>query len=190
MDVSGFLGGNFLSQTDLQQPYAVWTIGKVDEQMVGQGQKAEQKICVFFNEHSKALALNKTNLKRIAELYTTNATNWIGKQVLLYRSTTDWAGKITLCLRVCGPQQAPPDPVCDQQGNAVMFQPIAAPAQTQPAPAVQQPIAAPVHAPQQQPVSAPAPQQPQQQQPQAQAATPWEIDDQKFQQQNTPPASN
>ena len=124
LDVSSFLGGNYLSHVDLQQPYQVCTIGNVDQQLVGQGQAAEQKICVTFNEYSKPLALNKTNLKRIAGLYTTDANAWIGKAVLLYRSTTDFAGKITQCLRLCGSTQAPPDQICDQQGNAVAFQPV------------------------------------------------------------------
>ena len=138
MDVSSFMGGNFLTHLDLPQPYQVWSINTVDQQLVGQGKTAEQKICVTFSEHAKPLALNKTNLKRIAELYGTDANAWIGKQMLVYRSNTTFGNDTVLCVRVCGPAQAPPDVICDAQGNAVAYQPVV----TAPAPAAQ-PVAAP-----------------------------------------------
>lgn len=162
MDISGFMGGNFYSQVDLAAPAQVMTIDKVDQRLVGQGPQAEQKVCITTRESAKPLALNKTNLKRVAAMYGTDASQWVGKQLLFYRTTTDYAGKVTLCVRVCGPQQAPPDPVCDQQGNAVPYgQAIAPPPPTAP-------VAAPQPA-----VTQAAPQQP---------AAPWE------QQHNPPPA--
>ena len=64
MDVSSFLGGNFLTHVDLPLPYQVWTIGKADQQLVG----TDQKICLTFAEFpAKSLGLNKTNLRRVAE---------------------------------------------------------------------------------------------------------------------------
>jgi hypothetical protein len=205
MDVSSYLGGSFCTHLDLPAPIQVWTIGKVDAQLVGQGQTADQKICLTFNElPSKPLALNKTNLKRVAELYSTNGGAWAGRQLQVYRSTAVFQGNTVLCVRVCGPQAAPPEAICDQQGNAVLYQPPAAPAQQaqqyaapqQPAPqpaavpqpAVQQPAAAPQAAPaavpQPQPVQAPVA-APQPQQPPAQPgnAAPWEAND------NSPPAA-
>ena len=160
MDVSSFMGGNFLTQLDLPQPSQAWTIAGVDQQLVG----TDQKVCLTFAEFpAKPLGLNKTNLRRIAELYSTNAGNWNGKQLLVYRSTTTYSGATRLCVRVCGATQAPPDPICDQQGSAVPYQ---MPQQAVPV----QPVAAPV----QQPVAPPTQQQPQ-------AAAPWEP------QQNSPP---
>ncbi len=179
MDVSGFMGGNFLTQLDLPLPYQVWTIAKVDQQLVGQGQNAEQKICVTFNENSKPLALNKTNLKRVAALYTTDANAWGGRQLLLYRSRTTFGNEPKLCVRVCGPTQPPLDPVCDPQGNAVMFQAAVQPA---PAPIPQQP--APVQGSAPPPVAAPVPQAVQQQPPVAPpVAAPWD------QHESSPPSA-
>lgn len=151
MDVSQFLGGSLFSQTDLgANPWQLMTITNVDQQMVGQGQTAEQKICLHFSESAKPLGLNRTNLRRVAELFGTQSTAWIGQQLLVYRSTTSFQGKAMLCVRLCGAQQAPPDPICDQQGNAVGYQPAApaaapapSPAPAAPAPATQQPVAAP-----------------------------------------------
>ena len=124
-DVTSFMGGTFLTQLDLPQPYQVLQLSKVDKQQVGQGSNAEDKVCVTFAGDPKALALNKTNLKRIAKLYSPDANSWIGKSLLVYRSTTTFSGETTLCVRVCGPQQAPPDPICDANGNAVVYQPQA-----------------------------------------------------------------
>jgi len=170
MDVSSFMGGNFFSQVDLASPVQVMTINKVDQQLVGQGPQAEQKICVSFNESAKPLALNKTNLKRVAALYSTDANQWPGKQLLVYRSSTTFSGQPKLCVRICGAQQTPPDPICDQQGNAVAFQPQAvAPApvpQAAPQPIAVPQAAAPLQAPVAQPQQASpwqgAPAQPQQ----------------------------
>jgi hypothetical protein len=181
MDVSSFLSGNFLTHLDLPLPLQVWTIQSAAPQLVG----TDQKICISFAEFpAKPLGCNKTNLTRIAELYGTNADGWIGKQMQVYRSTTSYSGKVMQCIRLAGPGQATPDPVCDAQGNLI---PPAAPAAPM---AVQQPVAvlamgtpvavqqavAPVQV---QPVAAP------QQPVAAPAQTPWEQD--LANQQNSPP---
>ena len=144
MDVSSFLGGNFLTHLDLPAPWLTWTVSQVQQQLVG----TDQKICLIFAEFpAKPLACNKTNLARAAELYSTNANAWTGRPLLVYRSTTTFQGTSRLCVRVCGPQQAPPDPICDQQGNAVPYQPQPLqPMALQPAPQtapVQPPAGAP-----------------------------------------------
>jgi len=176
MDVSQFLGGSLLTHSDLLQPYQIGTLAKVEMRLIGQGESATQKICVTFQElPHKALGLNKTNLRRIAELYSTDSAAWIGRQLLLYRSATDFQGQRTLCVRIGGPQQAPAEAICDALGNAVLYQPQAAAA---PAAAAPQQAAAPVAAvpvaavpqaaaPVQAPVVAPQAAQPQQ-------VSPWQ----------------
>ena len=135
MDVSSFLGGNYLGQIDLPQPSQTCTIVNVDQQLVGQGTNAEQKICILLKEfESKWLVLNKTNLTRLADIYSTDASQWNNKQVLVYRSTTTYASKVTKCIRICGPNQPPPDPLCDQRGNVVPYPPSASPTPIAPVP--------------------------------------------------------
>ena len=125
MDVSSFLAGKFLTHLDLPQPFQVWTIGKVDRQMVGRGKDAEEMVCVVFAEFpAKPLATNKTNLKRLVKLYSIDAAQWTGKQVLVYRTTTSYGDETMLCVRLCGPQQAPPETPCDKQWQPVRFQPV------------------------------------------------------------------
>ncbi|MCE9552869.1 MAG: hypothetical protein K8T91_05775 [Planctomycetes bacterium] len=148
MDVSGFLGGSVLTQLDLLQPCQVWTIGQVKQQLVG----TDPKIAVTFVEFSsKPLALNKINLRRLAQLYGTHADNWVGKPLVVYRSMTSYQGQSMPCVRVCGPQQVPPDLICDQRGNPVVYQ-NAAPQVGQVSAAAAASVAAPQFA---QPVTAP-----------------------------------
>ena len=171
-DVSSFLGGSFLTHLDLPLPQQTWTIGKADEQLVG----TDRKICLGFAEFpAKALGLNNTNLRRVADLYGTDGSNWIGKSLLVYRSACDYQGQRKLCVRVCGPQQSPPDPLCDPQGNPVLFQPAAGRPAQQPQVPLQQPVATP------QPVAAPqAAASP------STAPAPWEAD---AAQENNPPSA-
>ena len=150
-----------------------WTIAKVDQQMVGQGAQAEEKICVTFSEfRSKPLSMNKTNLKRIVRIYTTDATEWIGRQVLIYRSQTTYGSEMVLCVRLNTPGIVPPlnenrlpEPILEKNGlpfvpqrsatAQVPVQPVTAP---QNPPASPQPPAQPVAPPMQEPVaSAPQP---------------------------------
>lgn len=157
MDVSSFLSGNFLTHVDLPQPTQVWTISKADQRLVGQ----DQKVCITFVEFpAKPLGLNKTNLRRVAGSYGLDAASWHGQQLQVYRSTTAYGGKVMQCVRVCGPQESTPEPVCDAQGNPVPGGPV------QPPVAVQS---------QQQPVAAPQP-------------TAWEAD-RVANQQNSPPSA-
>jgi hypothetical protein len=125
---------------DLPQPYQVWTIRDAKKELVGE----DQKIVVYFGEHPKGLGCNKTNLRRNVDLYGADAREWQGKQLLVYRSSTSYQGQAKLCVRVCGPNQTPPDPICDSNGAPVLYQPVAA-AQPAPQPPVaSQPVAQPV----------------------------------------------
>ncbi len=129
MNVADQLGGNYLTQFDLQLPQQVWQIAGATLQVVGQGASADEKVCVKFSEHAKPLALNKTNLKRIADLYGTDTDGWIGKPLRLYRAQAQFQGDIVLCVRVCDPKKAPPEPVFDENGQPHIAQPQQQPQQ-------------------------------------------------------------
>ena len=147
MDVTSFLAGQYLKHTDLPTPMMTVTIQTIEIRQLD----SEDKICLFFTEFPKqSLACNATNLKRVAQLCGVDSNQWAGKQLLLYRSRTDFGGKDVLCLRV-GPPNAPPqDILIDAGGNVVApmlpaaatvaQQPVpAAPPQQQPQQVVQQP---------------------------------------------------
>lgn len=172
MNVAEFMGGNFLRHEHLPAPIQTWTVSAVDRQLVGE--EKEEKLCIHFSEYlSKPYPSNVINCRRCVALYGIDATNWIGKRLVVYRSTCDFAGRIVQCIRLCGPGETPPDPICDLDGHPVPYQP--------PAPAPQQET--PVAAPQQEPPVA-APQEPPV--PPSQA-NPFEAD--AAQQQNSPPST-
>ena len=116
MDISGFLGGQYLTHVDLPAPSQVWTIKDAKAQMVGD----DSKICVYFKEHHKPLGLNKTNLNAVAEAYGVVTDHWTGQRLELIKSTTDFQGRTVPCVRVRTPPQANNVPVA-----APPVQPIA-----------------------------------------------------------------
>ena len=118
LNVSGHIGGDFMTHKNLILPCQVLTIGAATEELVGA--EKDRKICIGFSEYpTKKLALNKTNLERIATLYGMNAEAWQGKPLQVYRSRTEYARKPMLCIRVCGLRETPQEPVLDLEGNLV-----------------------------------------------------------------------
>jgi hypothetical protein len=82
----------------------VWTVRTVSQQLVG----TDQKVCVQFDQHTKPLGLNKTNLKLIAANYGLEAQHWIGRPLELYRDQTQFQGRSVPCIRVRIPTHQPP----------------------------------------------------------------------------------
>ena len=162
MDVSSFMGGNYLTHLDLVAPSQVWTIRDVKQELVG----SDQKIVVYFNEHEKGLGLNKINLRTIAQAYTVQSGSWLGKRLEVYKDQTQFQGRVVPCVRVRIPSTPAPDMAAQPAPSS------AAIAQTNPQPApTPQPLAAPVPQTQQ---AAPAVSQP----------TPWDVQD-----ANNPPSA-
>lgn len=145
MDVGKYLGGAYLTQLDLPAPIQTVTIEKVEEKFLG----AEPTICISLAEFPrKPLALNKENLRRLVALYTRESAAWLGRRVLVYRTRTAYQGRQTLCLRLCGPDQRPPEAVLDGRGEPASPRPEPIP--SAPAPfvdAAQEPPAPPAAVP-------------------------------------------
>ena len=182
MDISSFLGGNFLTHLDLPAQTQIWHIKDVKQGLVG----TDQKVCVWFHQHAKPLGLNKVNLKVIAEAFGVQAAAWVGRSIEVFKTQCDYQGRLVDCIRLRVPPQAPPpsqvpavvtpapepqmtaatgqtsQPVASPSTPPVAQQPVAAPQQAAPDPAVveQQPVAAPQpeqHAPWEQPGNANSP---------------------------------
>ena len=64
------------------------------------GEKKETKGIILFQEFPRGLVLNRTNLKRIIALYGNDTDAWVGKQIVLYPSETDFGGRTVPCIRV------------------------------------------------------------------------------------------
>lgn len=66
------------------------------------GNEDDKKTCplVTFEELPKPLVLNKTNAKRIVNLYGSETKNWCGKRITLYATTCEFGGEEVECIRV------------------------------------------------------------------------------------------
>jgi hypothetical protein len=58
------------------------------------------KPCLFFEGKQKGFLLNRTNANTIAEAFGPITENWIGGSIVIFATTTDYAGKRVPCLRV------------------------------------------------------------------------------------------
>lgn len=63
------------------------------------GQK-KRKIGLSFDGKDKGLMLNKTNAKIVAKQHGQDMDDWVGKEINIYPTTTDYEGRPVECIRV------------------------------------------------------------------------------------------
>lgn len=131
MNYLSLYDSDWLRFCDLQDKPRLVTIAKVAGGEIRNAQKKSKKPIVHFKEYAKPLALNKCNGKAIATLYTNETNNWVGKQVVLYPSQTQFGLETVDCIRVRAPggKAAAPPPVDDEspQADEATFEPAAEP---------------------------------------------------------------
>jgi hypothetical protein len=76
------------------------------------GMEGEKKPVLYFEGTDKGLVMNVTNANTIAAAYGRDTDAWKGKQITLYGTTTDFAGKPVDCVRV-RPPASPEMPLDD-----------------------------------------------------------------------------
>lgn len=64
------------------------------------GEEKANKGILFFEEYTRGMVLNRTNLKRIIEHHGNETDEWKGKKLTLYPSETEFGGKTVDCIRV------------------------------------------------------------------------------------------
>ena len=69
-------------------------------QLVGQGEEAERKWVVYFNEVNKGLVLNKTNATSLAACLGDDTDEWEGQRVVLYPTEVNFSGRMVEAIRV------------------------------------------------------------------------------------------
>jgi hypothetical protein len=63
----------------------LWTIKKVTQEDIGQGDDAQTKWVLYFDESAKVLTLNGTNIKRLEKVCGSDESdNWTGKKIVVY----------------------------------------------------------------------------------------------------------
>lgn len=100
MNIDQAFPSKYLKAADVGETDLALTIKKVVIETVGQGEDAEEKPIVYFDETEKGLVLNKTNTNTIKGLYSVETDNWMGKTIAIFATEVDFAGKQTMALRV------------------------------------------------------------------------------------------
>lgn len=81
-------------------------------ELTAAGGRKSKKPIIFFEGKEKGFALNKTNGKTIAAMYGNDTTEWLGKRIVIFPTTTSMGGETVDCIRVR------PRPPADDRGQA------------------------------------------------------------------------
>jgi len=103
---------NFLRAADLKGQTIPLTISDIGTHVFNEG-KSDQKVQIIltFEGKEKKLGLNATNARTIGALLGDESDNWIGKQIKIYPTKTDFAGEMVDCIRIV--QDVPPEATFD-----------------------------------------------------------------------------
>lgn len=99
MKMSEAFPSKWLTAADLNNKEHVLTIQDVQMQEVGSN-PVDNCPCVYFQGAAKALVLNKTNGNTIVGQHGDDTTGWVGKQITIYPTQTEFGGKMVPCIRV------------------------------------------------------------------------------------------
>lgn len=97
--------GDFIKADDLQGKTVRLTISEVGtHDFAKAGEKEDLKIALSFEGKEKRLTLNITNAKIISKEHGDDTDGWVGKQIKIYPTTTDFGDqKDVPCIRVLAP---------------------------------------------------------------------------------------
>lgn len=108
----GLYGGAYLKAVDLKNEYTPVVLTDIrPEAIKQQGNAADRSmLCVGFRGAAQRLILNTTNYNTLLELLGENEDAWEGHKVKLWRTTTEYSGKMVPCIRVVQAEQTAPPP--------------------------------------------------------------------------------
>jgi hypothetical protein len=95
----------FYKAADLPPEGKVVTIAKLVFEMIGADRK--QKCVGYFYHDEKQFVVNPTNWDSIAAIAGPDSDDWVGIQIVIYPTTTQFGGKVTDCIRVRRPRSTP-----------------------------------------------------------------------------------
>lgn len=101
-DYRSMYDSDYIGHWDLPQGKdVVVTIERVEaRELRVVGKETKKKPVVFFKGKDKGMVVVKTNGKAIAGMYGTETAAWVGKQISLYRTTTQMGRDTVECIRV------------------------------------------------------------------------------------------
>jgi hypothetical protein len=122
-------------QAGKEYPVEITGVQMKELQMVGKNQTKRKAVVAF--KGMKPLVLNRTNEGMIARLHGTDAKQWAGKMISIYRTTTKFGRETVDCIRVSETaprpaRQADAKPAQQQSPGAMVFKAWAAKTDTAP----------------------------------------------------------
>lgn len=101
MDYRAMFDRDYIGAWDLQGKDVTVTISRVQAgELTAQGGRKSKKPIIWFEGREKGLVLNKTNAKTIAAMYGTDTTEWPGKRITMFPTTTTMGSDTVDCIRV------------------------------------------------------------------------------------------
>lgn len=88
---------NWIKAEDLKGRSVKVVIDKIELEEVGD---SGYKVVLYFVGKEKSLVLNATNARCLAAALGDNEKEWVGKDLIMYPTTTEYAGKTVPCIRV------------------------------------------------------------------------------------------
>ncbi len=99
MNIHDAFPSKYLKTGDLKGRDVVVTIESVEMINLGNGQG--RKLAIQFRGKDKLFIVNKTNANAIAKLLNSGQMeNWVGQQITLYPTETEFQGEPVECIRV------------------------------------------------------------------------------------------
>jgi hypothetical protein len=118
MRVSEMYPSKYLSAADLQGREHVVEIDRVVEEEIGRDRVSKQ--LMYFRGRTKALVLNKTIVRAVAEFLDDETDEWRGQRVTLFPTTTQVGDEVKPCVRVKA-APAPKPPLADDLSDEIPF---------------------------------------------------------------------
>lgn len=106
MNIDTVFPSKYVSAADLNNQEVRVVMGAVQLESVDDGKPMLPVL--YFQGMTKGLVLNKTNAKKLSELYGSETDHWAGQAVTLFAIQTEYQGKPTPGIRV---KAAPMQPV-------------------------------------------------------------------------------
>jgi len=94
---------DYFKASDLPANGKTVVIAKIEMEEVGQDRQV--KTVIYFRGEDKRLVCNPTNWDLAAGFLGDNDDLWIGKSIVIYPTTTPFAGKQVPCIRIRRPRQ-------------------------------------------------------------------------------------
>lgn len=102
-DYRTFYERDYIGAWDLQEKDVTVTIESAQQETVtGPGGRKDQCLVIRMEGKKKGFVCNITNARTIAKQHGKYVEDWIGKQITVYATTTQFGGDVVDCIRVRG----------------------------------------------------------------------------------------